>query len=295
MTDYNLIKRKGRNIQVIFKILPGKEISTGTTNDQEAHQFANNFLNNFDQRITSGNIPTFKDFAKGFYINDRYGYRKQLEKKKKYFKKEYWKIQQARLDNYWINRFGAILITAISPGMIDDWYVDICSQKSGKPLSDNTKNKILSCGDNVFNMAVRKKIIKENPIMSIEKITEENKHRQYFNDIEMGKLFPEDEKALFKIWLLRKWIVYFLIMRDTGWRPGEIAGLARRNYYVKIGGLYTEQSIDYINGSVQNRIKTTRKGQNYKIGYLSDLAIYHLDKYLGEEQIKINDLIFYVK
>ncbi len=85
-TYYNLIKRKGRNIQIIFKILPGKEISTGTTDEQEAHQFANNFLNNFDQRLTSGIVPTFKEFATGFYIDDSHGIVNSLRKKRNILK-----------------------------------------------------------------------------------------------------------------------------------------------------------------------------------------------------------------
>ncbi len=35
----------------------------------------------------------------------------------------------------------------------------------------------------------------------------------------------------------------------------------------------------------RNGLKQSGKGKNYKIGYLSDITIYHLDKYLEEEQI----------
>ncbi|MCL2481280.1 MAG: tyrosine-type recombinase/integrase [Spirochaetaceae bacterium] len=288
---YRFKKRKGRKISVIFNILPGVEISTGTEYEQDAIIFAERYLQNFDNTYR-GKMPLFKDFASGFFEKDTYDYRKQLEKKKKKYKNSYWLQQEARINNYWIPAFGNLLISAITSFIVDKWYMDLKNHKTKEPLADNTKNKILSCGNIVFEIALQKKIIKTNPIKSIIKITEENAKRGFFNDIEIAKLFPKDETELIKIWLTRKWITYFMIMRDTGWRPGEIAGLQRKNYYPDIGGIYTEHSIDYETGEMQESIKTTKKGKPFKIGYLKNDTIIHLDKYLEEQQIGINDLIF---
>jgi hypothetical protein len=54
-----------------------------------------------------------------------------------------------RLENYWFPKFGSLLISAINSAMIDDWYMDLDSKRSGKELSDNSKNKILACGNMV--------------------------------------------------------------------------------------------------------------------------------------------------
>ncbi|MCL2793017.1 MAG: site-specific integrase [Spirochaetaceae bacterium] len=292
MDDYRFIERQGRKIQVVFRILPGKEISTGTDCKSEAIKFAERYLQDFDVKKT-GKIPTFKEIAYGFYANDKYGYIKQLEKKKKYHRAIHWAEQEGRIQNYWIPKFGSFLISAITAKMIDNWYMDLtdCHGKS-KQLADSTKNKILYAGKPIFKMAVREKIIRENPTREITKITEENKPRKPFCDFELAKLFPEDESELLKIWLTRKWISYFLIMRDTGWRPGEIAGLIRINYYPHIGGVYTDQSIEAYSGSVKKKIKTTDNGKAFKIGYLSEATIIQLNKYLEEENPGINDLIF---
>jgi hypothetical protein len=76
-SEYNFVHRKGRKIQVIFSIQPGKEISTGTTDDLEAVKFAEQYLQEFDSRRYFKNIPTFKEYATGFYSEDKRGYRKQ--------------------------------------------------------------------------------------------------------------------------------------------------------------------------------------------------------------------------
>ena len=271
--------------------MPGKEISSGTKNETEAVQFDEKYLQNFDNKRKTNSIPTLREYAAGFYIDDKHGFKKQMEKKKKFFKNEYWKKQESVLQKYWIKTFGDLLISAISADMIDDWYMEFKSNRSGSELSDNSKNKILACGNNVFVKALRDKIITENPINSIVKITEENKSREHFNDIEIAKLFPSNKIDLIRIWQSKKWALYFLIMRDTGWRPGEVAGLKRQNYYPNFGGIYTENSIDYTDGSVQDRIKTTRNGKNYKIGYLSDLTVSILEKYI-EENIPVYSLLF---
>ena len=44
--DYRFKKRKGRNIQVIYKNLPGQEISTGTVDEAEAVKFDFRILTN---------------------------------------------------------------------------------------------------------------------------------------------------------------------------------------------------------------------------------------------------------
>lgn len=64
------------------------------------------------------------------------------------------------------------------------------------------------------------------------------------------------------------WTTYFLVMRDTGWRPAEVSGLRKENYHPDLKGLYTETSV--VAGIEKNRIKTTNKGKRYKVGMLTD-------------------------
>ena len=97
--DYNLIKRNGRKIQVVFKTIPGKEISTETTNEKEAVEFASKYLQDFDEKRNLNHIPTFMDYAAGFYTKDKYGF-KTTNKKKKFFKDEYRQLQESSLENY---------------------------------------------------------------------------------------------------------------------------------------------------------------------------------------------------
>ncbi|MDA3958575.1 hypothetical protein [Oceanispirochaeta sp.] len=68
----------------------------------------------------------------------------------------------------------------------------------------------------------------------------------------MEKLFPSDKEELLRIWQGLKWTVFFFIMRDTGFRPGEVAGLTRSAYYSSVGGIYTTGSIDTVTGKYKD-------------------------------------------
>lgn len=90
-----------------------------------------------------------------------------------------------------------------------------------------------------------------------------------------------------------KWTCYFHIMRCTGFRPGEVAGLRRENFYPELSGVYTTGSINSVKKQFVERIKTTGKGKKYKIGLLSTQACRLLRIYeqtLPEDQ----DLLFMV-
>ncbi len=51
-------------MQVLFKILPGKEISTDTTNIEETVGFAEKYLSNFDNKNIK--VKTFRYFSTVF-------------------------------------------------------------------------------------------------------------------------------------------------------------------------------------------------------------------------------------
>ena len=63
------------------------------------------------------------------------------------------------------------------------------------------------------------------------------------------------------------WSLYYSIMDDTGLIAREIAGLKVSDIRSD-GELYTECS-DY-RRTLRDRIKTSEKGKNYKVGMLSD-------------------------
>ena len=111
------------------------------------------------------------------------------------------------------------------------------------------------------------------------------KQRKPFTEIELFQMFPKDEEGLLYIWQSRMWATYFLVMRDTGFRPGEVAGLSLSSYNPKDKGIYTEQSIHHATREVVKRIKTTGKGKHYKVGLLTNQTIEQLNKLIDEMKI----------
>jgi len=288
-TPYRFWNRNGK-YSVMFAHTPGKWIATGCDNRDDAIRWAE--ANREESGQTRKKIPTLKQFSNGFFFPGNEFWMKRLKRKKKTFASDYFKAHQGRLDNYILEEFGSRLINSITTVEIDNWFLDLISVRTKKELSDNAKNKILHAFRIVLEEAKYQGYVKENVATAVEEISEENQARQHFNDIEMKKLFPSDIEELLKIWQGLKWTVFFLIMRDTGFRPGEVAGLTRRAYYSEVGGIYTTGSIDTVTGKYKDSIKTTKKGKPYKLGLLEETTICLLDEYIVKTNPGINELIF---
>ena len=276
---YVLIKKKNRNIQVRFAHMPDRVISTGTKDQREAILFAESILEK-DWRLINKkpeNI-TLRRFARNFFgPTDPKGIRERNELRNRNYDELYYKNHQARLNNYILPAFGGYSLTAITAPNVEDWFLGLNSSYTGKKLSANTKNKILKCFQIVMGQAVRENLIAENPVKEIAIINENDGNcREPFTPSELEVMFPEDPAKLLELWGGLWWTTYFLILRDTGWRPGEVLGLKRTNYYPEQYGIYTTGSVT--KGEYKNSIKTTNRGQKYKVGILTDITIKFLEK-----------------
>ncbi len=286
---YRFWNRRGK-FYVQFAHTPGKWISTGCDDRDDAIRWAE--ANRRDEIKVNRKITTLNEFAKGFFVPGNELWFKRLKRKKKTYASDYFRAHQGRLDNYILPEFGSRLITSINTMEIDNWFLDLRSVRTDQELSDNAKNKVLHAFRIVMEEAKYQKVIEENVAASVEEISEENRERQHFDELEMQKLFPDDKDELLRIWQGLKWTVFFMIMRDTGFRPGEVAGLTRRAYYSSVGGIYTTGSIDTVTGKYKDSIKTTKKGKAYKLGLLEDITVSLLNQYLEETDPGIDELIF---
>lgn len=267
---YRFINRKRRkNIYVMFEHLPGKEFSTGTSDMRKAIVFAETMLRKDWQDFEKDNEAiTFSSFSRDFFKeSDPHKYRKKNIAKNKNYDETFYTHHQSRLENYLLPRFGNYLLSSINKRQIDDWFLNL-KAPNGKDLSANTKNKILFCLRIIMKTAVDEGVIASDPTSSIETFTEnDTRNRQPFTKEELKVLFPKNENKLISTWGGLMWSVYFLVMRDTGWRPGEISGLKKENYYPAVHGIYTQNSV--VNGVEKNSIKTSSSGKDYKVGFLS--------------------------
>ena len=236
---------------------------------------------------------TLNEFAAGFFSpEDPYNWRKRQESRNHFYEDSFYEQHASRLKTYILPFLGHYLLTAINDVMIDDWFLELKRHKSDKPLADGTKNKILKCLRIVLEEARRQHIIEQNPAKDVAMINEQNSKRDPFSEIELFKMFPRDEKDLLYIWGNRTWAAYFLVMRDTGFRPGEVAALTPSNISYQYQGVYTESSIDYRSREIKKRIKTSNKGFKYKVGLLTQQTIGQIMKLVEEKTIPDDNLLF---
>lgn len=267
---FKLRCRKGRCIEVQYRHKPGLWYSTHTNNENQAAIFADKHLEQAIGIRSSSRAVTFGEFAKDFFsIRDPHGWRLRNERYNKHFDTAYYNARQGYLNNYILPHWEDMLITAITDVAIEDWFLNLHSVQSGKMLADNSKNKILMAFRIILQEAKRQRLIKTNPAADVTEISAEIKAREPFNTIELYRMFPQKKSELLRIWGGPGWACYFLVMRDTGWRPGEVAALTRSCYYKALRGIYSERSIDYRTRGVKQSIKTTAKGQKYKVGILT--------------------------
>lgn len=288
---YRFWKRKDRGgvYYVQFSHIPGKWIATGEIDRDDAVLAAERILK---EGSTSGNtIPTLKDFAKDFFSgSDPHGWRRREEAMGRSRTEHFFKASAGRLKNYIIPEFGNYLLAAISPRMIQNWILSIESN-DGKPLSDNTRNKILQTFKYVMQEAKLQEIITSNPLDDAGKILERNQSREILTKEEIKRLFPEDEKELLRVWLSWEWASFFMIELTCGLRPGEVAALQWQDYRPGMG-FVIHRSYDYDTRGTKDRIKTDKKGMKGKPAVLIDIAEKYLLKHKGDRQPPGFELIF---
>lgn len=275
--DFKLTRRRGRNIQVQFKG-SNSWVSSGYSDELNATLWAKSRVReNKEKDITLG------EFSEGFYTRtDERSFRAKNERKNRYHSDYYYYTMDGRHRNYILPAFGNVYLRNIDHMMIDDWFVYIKRVSNGKKMATNSMNKILKCLSYILNDAMSVGLIENNPCDKVDKISEDSKQRQPFTDEEMAIMFPDfDHKAIW-VWGGLMWACYFHIMKCTGFRPGEIAGLTREHYYRELGGIYTSQSVNSFSKQVVQRIKTTDKGMKAKIGLLSEQCCRLLDMYIAK-------------
>lgn len=265
---FNFRKDKGV-FYVTFRHIPGRWFSTKSQDMTGAVKFAEDEMRK-GGLLKDTRVPTLKDFTcEIFTEKDPYGIRRRADLRNHKYSSSYWEQHQGRVKNHINPEFGNYLLDAITDIAIEDWFLSLQSTKGKQQLSDDSKNKVLICFRMIMHEAKRQGFIETNPADQVRMITARHKSRHVITKGELALLFPVDRFDLMRIWLSEVWAGYFLILRDTGFRPGEVAALQKKNYFPKLSGVYTEHSVNFRTREVQQSIKTTDSGQKYKAGILT--------------------------
>lgn len=285
--DYYIISpaHEGENYKVKFRHIPGRRFSSGTPDRDEAVSWAESKLKEF---APSAKQITLREFCKGFFSEgDTHGYRKRSEAHNHHYSEEYYEAHEARLNNHILPFHGGYLLSAITDTMIEDLFLCAHSVKGDGTveLGDNAKNKILATYRIVLDAAKREHLIPFNPAEKIEDIVEEYEETIPFSKEEMKAFFPEDDEELIKAWYNLRWAAYFALLKDTSWRPCEVAAFSTNGFYPhynssSINAVYTDKEVSWKTHKIVPRIKTANKqgGAKYKVALISDQTVRLLER-----------------
>lgn len=253
---------KGRKVQYLDQY--GYWKSTGCDTLAEAKVW-------YERNIEKSVNGNFGNFAKDMFTDRSIGsYWWIRQKTNRGASEKWWYVQNNTFTNYILPVFKDMEIKDITPSMIQEWYFSLKGKK--KPLSDSTRNHYIKCLNLVFNWAKVKGIINTNPVDGVIKIIESNRKRDRFTDEELAIMFPESIESAVEIWGSLRFATFIYIMRDTGWRQGEITGLDVSGFVQECNGIFTRQSFDSFSHKIKDSIKTTGKGYDFKVGLLSDFT-----------------------
>lgn len=272
-------KRKGRCYEYLSNT--GRWRSTGCDTLTETKMW----IKVHSSYVISDNVADFSRYIINNRSDDSFYATCKLTKR--YIHEEWWNTASNRVERYIVPAFSDKKLVEVKPVDVQKWYLNLNLLAQGKKLADNSKNKILSILTTIMDQAVFYGYIESNPCKKITKIKARDGHRKPFTEDELKRLFPENRMELMKIWGTMMWACYFLVMRDTGWRPGEIAGLDVSGLYLDKKGIYTRQSVNSFEKKVQDSVKTSFSGgYSYRVGRLSDFTVEMLRAYVKENKIK---------
>lgn len=292
---YRFVEASGRPIQCIFAHIPGKRFSTGTYDRDEAVAWALEFLRN--DGIPQEGMPTLREFAKDFFIRtDPDSIQSRYTAFDKSMNPTWAKDRQNRLDTYIMPKFGTYLLDAITPRNIENWIGTLQGVRVRK-LANSTKNNVLQTFKLVMDDAVRKEYIKVNPLTQVMRpsASATAKPRRVFTLYEQELLFPDNPLGRITIWETLQWATFFSIMYDTGFRPGEVGGLQVGDIYQTPNGMaiFTNHSVNAQTRRPMDRVKTSGKGVENRVGLLSPITAELVKAHMNERKLyEADEFIF---
>jgi integrase len=276
-------KYKEDKFRVSFAHTPNKKFVVEAANIDEARRYAKA---NEQLFFPSNNKQvTFGVFAKNFFSSTS-SWAKMREAKGRKRDNEYYRVLQRRLDNYILPAFSYTKIGLIDSLAIDEWLLSLKSKRTGEALANDTVNKLIVALRFIFDEAVRQKIIDKDPMDYVTFFADNGQRRPAFTKNEIVQLFPADKNLLSKIWPTKKWLVFFIILRDTGLRPGEALALSWENYYKEMNVFVINQKL-----SRGKEIKPGTKTGKPRAVIISNESANYLAQY-KKEMGRENGLIF---
>jgi len=197
-----------------------------------------------------------KNYADLFALNGFWRYKRA--EKKKLFTDKSMLTRDAVMRNWIIPLWGNYNPKQLTVKKIDQAMMGATSNLTHKPLAGATRNRILSVLSEMYVHLIEEEKLKINPVRDVVRCNSApEKPRSALPLGEIKTLFPADHAELKRIWRTQKYICAFLILRDTGLRPGELVALKWGDWNPEIKFFPILRSIE--SGS-KNKEKGTKTG-----------------------------------
>jgi len=174
-----------------------------------------------------------KNYANIFAVDGYWRY-KRAEKKKFYTEKSM-KTRDDVVKNWIVPLWGSYNPKKLTVKIIDKAMMGSTSKLTKKPLAGATRNRILSVLSELYVHLIEEGHLRINPVRDVVRCNSSPEcPRNALPLAEVKALFPDDSKELKRIWRTQKYVCAFLILRDTGLRPGELVALKWQDWSPEI-------------------------------------------------------------
>jgi len=196
-----------------------------------------------------------KDYA-DLFAGDGYWRYKRAEKKKLFTDKSMM-TRAAVMKNWILPLWGDRNPKRLTVKMIDESMMGVTSGLTRRPLAGATRNRILSVLSELYVHLIEEGRARTNPIRDVVRCNSyPERPRSALPTGDIKLLFPDDHAALKAIWRTQKYICAFLILRDTGLRPGELVALKWLDWNAEIKFFPVLRAIESGSGGKEKGTKT---------------------------------------
>jgi len=228
-----------------------------------------------------------KNYANLFAVNGHWQ-QKRADKKKMYTDKSM-VTRSAVMKNWIVPLWGNTNPKRLTVRMIDQAMYGATSGLTHRLLAGATRNRILSVLSELYTYLIEEDLVRINPVRDVVRCNSApERPRSALSLAEMKALFPNDHAELKRIWRTQKYICAFMILRDTGLRPGELVALKWKDWDHEIKFFPIVKAIE--SGS-KNKEKQTKTGAT-KPAIVSDQTAIEIETLRKKMKPRPEDYIF---